>query len=349
MKHFYLIANPSKTGAVEMARRVEAYLVARGATCHGSAQEKRREGAAYGYTDARQVPPETQCVITLGGDGTLIQAARDLVDRQLPLMGINLGNVGYLTQASQEDALAPMLDALLENRYRLEKRMMLEGIVEKEGTVEGERAAEREKTAETEGIVEREKTEKIDEAQGRKEAIKTDKTQGREGTAEVDGTLEKEPPTPSPSNKWSIALNDIVLTRKDVMQVLKFQVYVGEELLTEYIADGMIVSTPTGSTAYNLSAGGPIVAPDAELIVLTPICPHTIHSRSIVLSNRTEVGIRVLEQVGQKQMAVFDGDQVMDLESGEVLRIRESDRCATLIQLRSIPFLDNIRNKLARL
>lgn len=314
MKHFYLIANPSKTGAVEMARRVEAYLVARGATCHGSAQEKRREGAAYGYTDARQVPPETQCVITLGGDGTLIQAARDLVDRQLPLMGINLGNVGYLTQASQEDALAPMLDALLEDRYRLEKRMMLEGTIE--GVVEREKAAKRDRSAERE------------------------KTQNREETAEREKTA---------SSKWSIALNDIVLTRKDVMQVLKFQVYVGEELLTEYIADGMIVSTPTGSTAYNLSAGGPIVAPDAELIVLTPICPHTIHSRSIVLSNRTEVGIRVLEQVGQKQMAVFDGDQVMDLESGEVLRIRESDRCATLIQLRSIPFLDNIRNKLARL
>ena len=282
-----------------------------------------------------------------------------MVDRQLPLMGINLGNVGYLTQASQEDALAPMLDALLEDRYRLEKRMMLEGTIE--GVVEREKAAERDRAAEKENLAkreitqkqgettERERTEKTDETWERKETAKTDKTQGREGPAEVDGTPEKEPPTPSPSNKWSIALNDIVLTRKDVMQVLKFQVYVGEELLTEYIADGMIVSTPTGSTAYNLSAGGPIVAPDAELIVLTPICPHTIHSRSIVLSNRTEVGIRVLEQVGQKQMAVFDGDQVMDLESGEVLRIRESDRCATLIQLRSIPFLDNIRNKLARL
>ena len=132
------------------------------------------------------------------------------------------------------------------------------------------------------------------------------------------------------------------------MQVLKFQVYVNGELLNEYTADGMIVATPTGSTAYNLSAGGPIVTPGAKLIVLTPICPHSINSRSIILSHQDEVGIRVLKNVGQKQMAVFDGDQVIELDGSEVLKIRESEKNTALILLKDVPFLVNIREKLAR-
>lgn len=269
---------------MQVAEQIKGYLCARGATCQGSAQEKRREGAAYGYTDKSRIPPWTQCVITLGGDGTLIQAARDLVDLQLPMIGINMGNLGYLTQIAHGEALPPMLDALMADNFRLERRMMLEGT--------------------------------------------------------VGGGEEQE--------QTGIALNDIVLARRDVMQVLKFQVYVNEELLSEYTADGMIAATPTGSTAYNLSAGGPIVTPGAEMIVLTPICPHSISSRSIILSHHDTVGIRVLENAGQKQMAVFDGDQVVDLEAGEMLRIRESDRYTTLIQMKNVPFLVNIREKLAR-
>ncbi len=299
MKYFYLIANPSKNGAVQVAGQITRYLRSRGAVCEGSAQEKRREGSAYGYTDKRKIPPRTQCVITLGGDGTLIQAARDLVDLQISMIGVNMGTLGYLTQIAQGEALPPMLDALLEDNFRLERRMMLEGAVVR---VEDRQA---------------------------------------------EGGQPKEQEKAGPA-RWEIALNDIVLTRKDVMQVLKFQVYVNGGLLTEYTADGMIVATPTGSTAYNLSAGGPIVAPGAELIVLTPICAHSVHSRSIVLSHKDEIGIRVLENVGQKQMAVFDGDHMMDLDGSGMLKIRESKRNTTLIQLKNVPFLVNIREKLAR-
>ena len=289
MKHFYLIANPSKKGSAQVARQIAEYLQAHGAVCEGSAQEKRREGAAYGYTDKRCIPKETQCVITLGGDGTLIQAARDLVELQIPMIGVNMGTLGYLTQVAHGEAVQPMLDALLEDNFRLERRMMLEGAV----------------------------------------------TKGRKADSKKE-------------EKGGIALNDIVLTRKDVMQVLKFQVYVNGEFLTEYTADGMIVATPTGSTAYNLSAGGPIVRPGAKLIVLTPVCPHSINSRSIILSHKDRVGIRVLENVGQKQMAVFDGDQVVNLDDTEVLEIRESESFTTLIQLKDVSFLVNIREKLTR-
>ena len=286
MKHFYLIANPSKREAVQVAEHITRYLRARGAVCQGSAQEKRREGAAYGYTDQKRIPKNTQCVITLGGDGTLIQAARDLVDLQIPMIGVNMGTLGYLTQVARGEAL-------LKDNFRLERRMMLEGTV-----------------------------------------VREDKN-GAGSMAPAD-------------RKCGIALNDIVFTRRDVMQVLKFQVYVNGELLNEYTADGMIVATPTGSTAYNLSAGGPIVTPGAKLIVLTPICPHSINSRSIILSHQDEVGIRVLKNVGQKQMAVFDGDQVIELDGSEVLKIRESEKNTALILLKDVPFLVNIREKLAR-
>ena len=119
MKHFYLIANPSKPGALDAAEKIEKELIRRGAYCTHN----------RGYTRADQVPSDTECVITLGGDGTLIQASRDLISLDLPMMGINMGHLGYLTQVSREEALDPILDALLTDSFTLEKRMMLEGSV----------------------------------------------------------------------------------------------------------------------------------------------------------------------------------------------------------------------------
>ena len=206
MKHFYLIANPSKPGALDMAEKLETELLRRGASCVH----------ARGYTRADQIPADTECIITLGGDGTLIQASRDLISLDLPMMGINMGHLGYLTQVSREESMEPVLDALLYDSFTLEKRMMLEGSVV-----------------------------------GAQKMVK------------------------------GIALNEIVLTRQDVLQMLHFQVYLNDVFFNEYMADGIIAATPTGSTAYNLSAGGPIVAPGAQLMVLTPICSHSLNARSI--------------------------------------------------------------------
>lgn len=283
MEHFYLIANPSKEGTRETAKQITQYLHGHGATCEGSPQLRRREGEGYGYTDVENIPPKTQCVITLGGDGTLIQAARDLVNLQIPLLGINMGTLGYLTQISRGEAIVPMLDALMADNYRLERRMMINGRI-------------------------------------------------TGGAKEYQG----------------IALNDIVLTRKDVMQVLKIQVFVNDEFLNEYTADGMIVSTPTGSTAYNLSAGGPIVTPGAELMVLTPICSHSLNARSIVVSAHDRVRLKVARDAFQKQMVVFDGDRVVDISCGESLEIVRSESDTKLIKLKNVSFLDNLRNKMAR-
>ncbi|MCI6886611.1 MAG: NAD(+)/NADH kinase [Lachnospiraceae bacterium] len=283
MKHFYLIGNLSKEGTCEAAQEIAVYLKQHGASCSGSLKSRNAGGHGKGYTDPGQVPPETECVITLGGDGTLIQAARDLIDRQIPLIGINMGNLGYLTQVARGESVIPMLDALLTDNYQLEKRMMLEGCLIGTG---GERRG--------------------------------------------------------------FALNDIVLTGAEGMQVLRFKTSVNGSFLNEYLADGMIVATPTGSTAYNLSAGGPIVKPGAELMVLTPVCSHALNSSSIVLTKDDVVAFEMSGESDRRQMIVFDGDKIMEFGNGDVLEIRKSASYTTLVQLKNISFLENLRNKMSR-
>ena len=129
MKYFYLILNPQKAGAVEMAEQIQEYLLNHGCTCQIQGELEQEKGFSYRYTNACQVPENTECVITLGGDGTLIQAARDLAGRRLPILGVNMGNVGYLTQIGRQEDVAGMLEDLIHDQYRLEKRMMLKGTV----------------------------------------------------------------------------------------------------------------------------------------------------------------------------------------------------------------------------
>lgn len=276
MKHFYLIVNPCKEGTKEMAREIAGYLMKRGATCAEAPRSEEKKDT---------LPADTQCIITLGGDGTLIRAARNLVSYGLPLLGINMGTLGYLTQIAHGEALAPILDALLEDNFHLERRMMLEG-----------------------------------------EVISDD------GRSAFGG----------------LALNEIVLTRKSGLQPIHFQLYVNGKYLNEYTADGIIVATPTGSTAYNLSAGGPIVTPGAELMVLTPICSHALNNRSIVLTGQDMVEIRPLDGEDRRQAVAFDGEQTVNLDSTKRLQIRKSRYDTTMIQLKDISFLDHLRNKMAR-
>ena len=148
--------------------------------------------------------------------------------------------------------------------------------------------------------------------------------------------------------RTGVALTDIVLARKNVLQMLKFRVFLNGEYLNEYLADGMIAATPTGSTAYNLSAGGPVVTPGTELIVLTPICPHTLGAQSIVLSSEDRIEIHLMEYRDKEQTAVFDGDQVVDLRPGDTLEIFRSRNHTVLIKLKNISFLETLRNKMDR-
>ncbi|MEY8353054.1 NAD(+)/NADH kinase [Lachnospiraceae bacterium 54-53] len=283
MKHFYVIMNPDKEGARETARAICSYLTDREAVCRIGGENGTKDRKGSHYTDAAMVPEETECVITLGGDGTLIQAARDLAGRNIPMLGINRGTLGYLTQVSRTGEIEPALSALLDGDFKLEERMMLEG-----------------------------------------------RAYGTGGTVYQD-----------------IALNEIVITRSQNLKMLRFKVYVNQEFFNEYRADGLIAATPTGSTAYNLSAGGPIIVPDSRMMVLTPICSHALNARSIVLSGDDRIRIEMMGQKGMCQTAVFDGDAVTELFPGDCIEICRSEIRTVLVKLKNISFLDNLRNKMA--
>lgn len=276
MKAFYVVTNPDKAGAAKTESEIREYLLARGARCLVQRRRKLKGGR---YTDPAQVPEDTDCVITIGGDGTLIQAARDLAGRQIPFIGVNRGHLGYLTQVNSGQELNQMLDALLEDRYQLEARMMLSGQVLRAGHV-----------------------------------IFQD-----------------------------IALNEIVISRKDTLKPLHFRILVNEEFLNNYTADGIIFATPTGSTAYNLSAGGPIIAPGARMMVLTPICSHALNARSIVLPAEDTITIEVSEE---GHMAAFDGNLAGEIQKGDQIVIRRSGLETVLVQLRQVSFLQNLSNKM---
>lgn len=280
MRHFYIIANLDKEYVKDAQTYIKTYLEAKGAVCRLHESADRARGNTH--IKAGEVPGNTECVITIGGDGTLIQAARDLAGQNIPMLGVNRGHLGYLNQVSGQEDIAPVLDALLEERYQLERRMMLKG------------------------------------------------------TAYHDGSPALE----------DIALNEIAVTRQDPLKVLRYSVYVNDEYLNEYAADGVLVATPTGSTAYNLSAGGPVIAPAARMMVLTPICSHSLNARSIVLAPEDKVRIKLLNS---GQVVSFDGDTSMELAAGDSIQIRCSGLQTVMVKLKQISFMQNLSNHLGRI
>ena len=282
MKHFFLIPNHPKDPDLTVTRGVAAYLRMHGA--EAVIRERRGQGPKR-HTDPEEVPEDTECVIVLGGDGTLIRAAGDLVNRQIPLLGINLGTLGYLAEIDRA-SIYPALDAVLEDRYLVEKRMMLHGDVWHEG-----------------------------------ERIQSE-----------------------------VVLNDILVSREGSPRVINLINYVNDMYLNEYRADGIIVATPTGSTGYSLSAGGPIVSPDADLFLMTPLAAHTLNSRSVVLpagENRIRIQIGAgRDGTTEHALAVFDGGSEVSLVTDDYVEIRRAERHIEIIKLRNDSFLETLRRKM---
>ena len=282
MKHFFLITNHAKDKDLTVTKEVAEYLCAHGA------EAVVREGRGLGekrHTDPAEVPEGTECVIVLGGDGTLIRAAGDLVNLQIPLLGINLGTLGYLAEIDRS-SIIPALDALLEDRFQVECRMMLHGDVWHEG-----------------------------------KRIHS-----------------------------GVVLNDILVSREGSPRVITLLNYVNDSYLNEYRADGIIVATPTGSTGYSLSAGGPIIAPDADLFLLTPLAAHTLNSRSVILSAE---GNRISIRIGagrdgstEHALAVFDGGAGVPLVTGDRVEIRRAERRVGIVKIRNDSFLETLRRKM---
>ena len=281
MERFALIVNESKDTGARASRHIDEYLRTKGATCLRCVQHREEKD---GYVQYRyEVPDGTECCIVLGGDGTMLQAAGSTFGRDIPLLGVNLGTLGYLTEV-EADSIDQALDRLLGGEYGIEERMMIRGAL-----------------------------------------------------------------SGAPGEVYH-ALNDIVIARCSSLRVIPFNVYVNGLCLTSYEGDGMIISTPTGSTGYNMSAGGPIVEPDARILLLTPICPHTIGSRTIVLSDRDEVRVELAANSGRDTSMVevtFDGMERKRLTPGESILITASSHTTGIVRLCRESFLETLHRKLA--
>lgn len=281
MRHFIIVTNRTKDPQLEATAAVRTYLEKEGCFSSVYADEITPEQWAE-ILSANEEKPEG--MIVLGGDGTLLRAARDTVESKIPVIGINLGTLGYLTEVEMAN-LRPALQQIVEKDYFLESRMLLDGKVIRNGK-------------------------------------------------EIMGTR---------------ALNDITITRNGRLQMLYFQIYVNGRLLKEYHADGIIVATPTGSTGYNLSAGGPIVEPNAEVILLTPVCAHTLQTRSVVLCPKDRIVIRIRERVDREVQPVevcFDGNRNLALMPEDEVHITQSSMTTYIMKLKETSFMDVLRRKM---
>lgn len=272
MKHFLIYTNRHKDKNLAVTERIRSYLETKG----------RRVSLKTEGVDWKEA---ADCIIVLGGDGTVLRAARETRELNIPIIGVNLGTLGYMTEI-EPDNLEEALDRLIQGDFERESRMMLYGraYLDEDRTEEG----------------------------------------------------------------W--ALNDIVISRKGPLQIIRFNIYVNGQFLNAYCADGMIVTTPTGSTGYNLSAGGPLVEPGAKLIMLTPICPHTLNQRSIILSAEDVIEIEIPQNSDGSMQTVeasFDGGHGIPLRTGERIRITQSEKITEFLRLNRVSFLEVLHGKMA--
>ncbi|NLZ80895.1 MAG: NAD(+)/NADH kinase [Clostridiales bacterium] len=284
MDKFYVVTNSMKDTDFKVTNQIQEYLTFKGKQCILNQGKYLEKDGTFRYTDPCTIPKDTDCILVVGGDGTLIRSARDLVGYDYPLVGVNFGKLGYLAEIEKENII-PSLDKLMADEYYVEERMMLEGTLYRDGKVFGK----------------------------------------------------------------DIALNDIVLNRSGMLRVIEFKIYVNGEFLNLYSADGIIISTPTGSTAYNLSAGGPIVSPDASLILITPICPHALNTRSIVLPSTDKIVVELSANRNgreEERLVSYDGDNTFHLLAGDTIEIKRSVRNTKVLRLNRINFLEVLRIKM---
>ena len=255
MERFYIITNLMKDPDYGITKEIQKYIEQHGRECILAKEDEQ------GFIFPGTVPENVDCGIVLGGDGTLIRAARELAEYEFPLIGINLGTLGFLAEVERSD-FSYALERLFKNQVGFEERMMLSG--------------------------------------------------------EVSGN----------SSYQNVAVNDIVITRDGSLRIVHFDVYVNGTLLNSYMADGVIISTPTGTTGYNLSAGGPVVEPTASMFVITPICSHALNTSSIVLSAEDTIEIVISQgRYGKDEQALvtFDGADMLRLGTGDRVTIKRSD------------------------
>lgn len=280
MKRVGLVAKPDAVEAQRVVLTLLDWLAARGLTV---VLEKKTAGLAPAVSVASatksELPGQVDAVIVLGGDGTLLSMARAVGDLGVPILGINLGGLGFLT-ATTLDELLPAMEALLAGDMAVEERMMLSARLLRTG---------------------------------------------------------------QPVENY-VALNDVVITKSAMSRIIDLSVSVDGRYATAYRADGLIISTPTGSTAYNLSTGGPILFPTMDAVVLTPIAPHTLSNRPIVLPGGQRIDVTL--RGDQDVMLTMDGQVGVPLRERDTVEVGKAPARIRLLRFDQKDFFSVLRTKL---
>jgi NAD+ kinase len=274
-----LIANHGKVGADELVHEIAAACARRGLPLILEAATAQIIGAQSSATPSALVR-DCDLLLVLGGDGTILQVLHELCDEYRPILGINLGTLGFLTCVSAA-AWPEALEAIANGTYLLSERTLLDVEVLRDG-----RRLSR-----------------------------------------------------------HIALNDAVISRGEISRLIKLNVVVDGSTLSEYNADGLIVATPTGSTAYSLSAGGPVLTPDSGVFVVTPICPHVLTMRPVMVSDASRIDIA--PSPGQPEVFLtLDGQNSVRILAGDQIRITKAPQRLPLAMLPGMSFFEVLRQKL---
>lgn len=266
-----VVVNPNKEGAMALAKEVSCWL------------ENRQHQVFQNLSqDIVEWINDCDLLICLGGDGTLLSSATHMKMRSVPIFGINLGTVGFLTEIKREEVYKE-LERFLSGEAQIEDRVMLSCSVSKENEV---------------------------------------------------------------CVKEFNALNDVVLSREGLTRMLSVSVHINGQLLTSFLGDGIILATPTGSTAYSLSAGGVIVHPQLEAILITPICPHASSLRPIIIPPYEEVVLRVSPKHGESKATVtMDGQTKVEIDDSYIVRVKKSSLPVKMIKSAERNYFQTLREK----
>lgn len=283
MKRFCIISNTGKDTDGSVTAMVCNRLKSNGFECEDITKyDNLKEEESY--IDKSKLSKDFDCAVVLGGDGTIIRSARELSKLSMPILGINIGTLGYLAEVEYNE-IEEAIGCLIRGDYRIEERMMLEGSIYSGG-----------------------------------EYIGSD-----------------------------IALNDVVVSRNGYSRVVSTNVYVNNELVDKYMGDGIMISTPTGSTGYNLSAGGPIVRPNTSVMIITPICSHAMSNRSIVVSDDDEIAIEVIESkktTKEEVVVTFDGRSGVKLGQNDKVVVKKACESTKLVVIGERKYFDVLSAKL---
>jgi NAD+ kinase len=278
MQRIGIFAKRNQPDAVALALKVERWLTERGVTVLCEDELADKMGVA-GHPGAA-IPPDCDMLIVLGGDGTLISVAREVGALEKPILGVNLGSLGFLTEITTQE-LFPVLERILSGEYQLSDRLMLDVTV----------------TRNCEKIVQHQ------------------------------------------------VLNDVVINKGALARIVDIKVWVNGAYLTTYKADGLIISSPTGSTAYNMAAGGPIIYPSSECLVITPICPHMLTNRPIIVSADAAIRVEVVFQ-DDDVVLTADGQVGTSLQAGDIVDILQASSRTRLILSPEKDYFEVLRTKL---